>query len=283
LKNPQSSNQRSISSKVPVSHRLLKQSAEWVADRIVLLSGTAKEGIEHRKHWVQKVWRDTDLFISPSQFLRQFFIRHGMPEEKILYSDNGFIIPQQPVPKPISYPIQFGYIGTWIPSKGVDLAVKAFQNIDPSKAQLIVHGFFPGFDGHEEYEERLRTMAGPAVEFHGRYDPENVYNLLAKLDCLVMPSIWWENSPMTLHETFLAGVPVITADVGGMAEQIKEGGGLTFRHRDANDLRKVIENLIENPNQLQALRATIPRVKSVEEHTGEILEIYSRVINSRVE
>ena len=48
---------------------------------------------------------------------------------------------------------------------------------------------------------------------------------------LVVPSIWWENSPLTIHEAFLAGIPVITANAGGMAEFVRqEISGLLFRH-----------------------------------------------------
>ena len=94
-----------------------------------------------------------------------------------------------------------------------------------------------------------------------------------------MPSIWWENSPLTIHEAFLAGVPVITADVGGMAEQVSEGGGATFRHRDADDLRRTVERIIREPDVLNALRTSIPRVKSVSEHADELLARYETIFD----
>lgn len=252
--------------------------AHWAAGMIAAWSPQANEGIHHRRNWVQRVLDDVDLFISPSNFLRDFFINHGLPEEKILFLDNGFMLPEQKKDCVNQKPIRFGYIGTWIPSKGVDIALQAFQNIDPSQAKFIVHGFFPGYDGREHYEDELKAMAGPAVEFRGKYNPHDVYDLLDEIDCLVMPSIWWENSPMTIHEAFAKGVPVITADVGGMAEQVHNGGGMTFKHRDPQSLREVLHQIISNPTILSDMQRSVPAVDSIDIFCDSILGIYNQVL-----
>lgn len=254
---------------------LAYQAAEIAADAVAAFSSRASEGIQHRREWVRRIFADTDLFISPSRFLRDFFIRHGLPGNKIIFLDNGFIPPILPPRRELRKPLRFGYIGTWIPPKGVDIALRAFQDIDPAQARLVVHGFFPGYDGHEEYESELRAWAGPAVEWGGRYEPGEVYSRLADLDCLIVPSIWWENSPLTVHEAFLAGVPVVTADVGGMAEQVGGGGGLTFRHRDPESLRAVVRRIIDTPEILSGLRAGIPGVQSLREQADILLDHYS--------
>ncbi len=262
----------------PARKKEIRQSlyriAEILADSVAAFSPVASEGIAHRKNWVQRIWEETDLLISPSQFLRDFFIRYGAPAKKIVFSDNGFLpAPRMKAKRPM-YPIRFGYIGTWIPSKGVDIALRAFRTIEPAKAKLIVHGFFPGFDGHEDYEEHLLSLAGPAVKFRGKYEPEKVYELLSEIDCLIMPSIWWENSPLTIHEAFQANVPIITANVGGMAEFVRDGGGLTFHHRDPLSLRAVIQKVIEDPEIIEDLQFSIPSVKSVSQHAEELLNRY---------
>ena len=50
----------------------------------------------------------------------------------------------------------------------------------------------------------------------GRYDNKDVGRILSEMDVLVVPSLWWENSPITIHEAFLTRTPVITAGIGGM-------------------------------------------------------------------
>jgi glycosyltransferase involved in cell wall biosynthesis len=252
--------------------------AHGAAALLAYLSPSAAAGIRHRRRWTEFVFQNVDLFISPSRFLRGFFIRHGLDPKKILHMDNGFILPGQiPDPeRPVRHPVRFAYVGTWIPSKGVDLLVKAFQDIDPAKASLFVYGFFPGYDGHEDYEHRLRWAArgSAAIQFKGRYDPRNVYEILSDVDLIVVPSIWWENSPLTIHEAFLAGVPVITADQGGMAELVTDSvSGLLFRHRDWQSLRAVIERVCERPEIVLELRKGIPPVPSMDQHVESLLAV----------
>lgn len=259
--------------------RLAYQAVECIAAAVAAFSAQANEGIHHRMNWARRVLEQVDLFVSPSRFLRDFFIQQGTPEDKIIFLDNGFepIAPRKP--KPVGKPIRFGYIGTWIPSKGVDLALRAFQTIDPQKARLIVHGFFPGYDGYEDYELQLRTLAGPAVEWGRKYQTHEIYDLLSDIDCMITPSIWWENSPLTMHEAFLAQVPIITANVGGMAEQVALGGGLTFQHRDPDSLRGAIQRIIDSPKILDDLRRSIPCVQSMTGHATRLKEIYTSLLN----
>lgn len=258
---------------VDVAHR----AASFMAQ----LSPRARAGIHHRRRWTQIVFDSVDLFLSPSRFLRDFFIHHGLPTDKIAYLDNGFIPPEEMPGRSASSrgPIRFLYIGTWIPSKGVDLALKAFREIDPSKASLSVYGFFPGYPGYEDYERYLQSLArgSGAIHFMGRYDPRRVYDVLAEGDLIIVPSIWWENSPLTIHEAYLAGVPVIAADRGGMAELVEDGvSGLLFRHRDWRSLRRVVERVIEHPEIVQRLQKGIPFVPTMDEHVQALLEIYKK-------
>lgn len=86
---------------------------------------------------------------------------------------------------------------------------------------------------------------------------------------------------MTIHEGLQMRTPVLTADAGGMAEQVKAGGGLTFRHRDSNDLRRVVRELIREPERLGALRESAPAVKSSSKHANELMQIYEQLIHQR--
>ncbi|MBN2329587.1 MAG: glycosyltransferase [Candidatus Omnitrophica bacterium] len=276
--NLRKSSQSDFSERKKQIQSLLYAMAELVSDSAAAFSMQANEGIHHRMNWARRVMENVDMFISPSRFLCDFFIQHDLPEYKIQFLDNGFEPSRTAAPRMRHKPIRFGYIGTWIPSKGVNLALKAFQTVDPSDAKLIVHGFFPGYDGMEDYESYLQSLAGSSVEWGRKYDPSEVPDLLQEIDCLIMPSIWWENSPLTIHESFLAGVPVITADVGGMAEQVRDGGGMVFRHRDVNSLRSVVQNIIRKPEILDVLRHSIPGVQSLTGHVDYLIQLYANLL-----
>src|SRR5690606_22752750 len=95
------------------------------------------------------------------------------------------------------------------------------------------------------------------------------------------PSLWFENSPLTIHEAFQGGVPVVVTDLGGMAELLRDGGGLLFRRGDPADLARVLARLADEPSLFHSLRASIPPVKSIETNAGEMDAIYRELLASR--
>src|SRR3989449_4054162 len=97
------------------------------------------------------------------------------------------------------------------------------------------------------------------VTLVGRYQPESLARLMAGVDWVVVPSIWWENSPLVIQEAFLHGRPVICSDIGGMAEKVADGvNGLHFRTRDSADLAATIRRAVTTPGLWEKLRGGIP-------------------------
>jgi len=77
-------------------------------------------------------------------------------------------------------------------------------------------------------------------------------------------------------------VPVITANQGGMKELVRDGiVGLYFRLGDARDLGRILQQLIQDPDQLQALRVQSPKVPTIEAHQGILPQLYVQAITSR--
>ena len=236
--------------------------------------------IKARNIHVLEMYTSVDRFIAPSRFLRDRYVDSGVDAEKVIVSDYGFdLSPWQDFHRAEepSEKLRVAYLGTWIPSKGVHVLIEAFRDIDPSRADLDVHGYEVPFDGVDGYEEDLRHLAGdaPHIRFRDPYEPESVPRLLGEADVLVVPSIWYENSPLTIHEAFLAGIPVITSAHGGMQELVPDGiCGLTFKPGSAADLRHVLTRLIEDRSLLPRLQEGIPDVKSIASNAAEIDTLY---------
>ena len=227
----------------------------------------------HRPRAVARVWRDVDLFISPSQHLRDRFIQEGMPADKIVYCDNGFKYDASARPaKPNnSNRLRFGFIGTIARYKGIDLLLEAFRGIDA--AELHIYGKV----NQPDYVENAATT--PSIVFKGELSEEDKPAAFAELDVLIVPSIVMENSPLTIHEAFIYGVPVVTADVGGMRELVDHGtNGLHFKVGDSLDLRRRIVQLIKDPEEVTRLSAGMPRIKTIEENAREIEAMYERLL-----
>jgi glycosyltransferase involved in cell wall biosynthesis len=228
----------------------------------------------------RRICRDVDLFLAPSEFLLRRYVSCGLARAKIVLVKHGMRhFPTVPR-KERRGPIRFGYIGALHPQKGIHLLLEAFQHVGHD-ASLHVFGSVFGSPISRSFWRRVRDRATPNVFFHGAYDNDRVGEVLADLDVVVVPSLWYENSPLTILEAFVAGVPVIAADAGGMAELVRdEVNGLRFRRGDVEDLHATLRRVAGDPEILDRLRRGILPVPTIEEHAVELRERYSNLLRS---
>ncbi len=221
-----------------------------------------------------------DVLISPSNFLTERFVEQGVPRERIVFSENGLsdapfrALPPRAPRDPALRPVKFGFTGTLIPNKGPDLLIEAFQSLPVGAATLDIFGAASG-PSAAKYEAELRALnRHPGVQFRGRFDNRRIAQVLAELDVLVVPSRWWENSPLTIHESVMARMPLVTADHGGMRELAQRfGNAALFKPGDAADLTRALRRFLDEPGIWSALQ---PRraVRSVSDDVDGLLELY---------
>jgi glycosyltransferase involved in cell wall biosynthesis len=228
----------------------------------------------------RRIFRDADLFVAPSEFLLQRYVSCGIPSGKIVHIRNGMCRRPHVPRASASAQIRFGYIGAIHAHKGVELLLEAFRGIE-DRATLSIYGSAFGSPVSQGYWKRIRERQPPSVTFHGEYDNEDVGRILAGLDVIVVPSLWYENAPLTIQEAFMFGVPVITANQGGMAESVQAGiNGLHFRLGDAADLREKMRHVIDCPEVLDKLRRGIPPVADIQQHVSELRALYGELLVS---
>lgn len=225
------------------------------------------------QRWINtllKVNRKVDLFIAPSKFLKKIYINYGIPEDKIIYMDYGFDkILINGVKKSFSNKVRFGFLGRIIPVKGISLLIEVFNKLDHSKAELNIYGRIPSSLAFL----KERTLHS-AINFKGSYNCKNISSILSNIDILVVPSIWYENSPLVIHEAFLAKIPVITSNLGGMAELVKDGkNGLLFEPGNIEDLTNKMGFFIKNPDLIKEYSQET-YVRSIQEDVKEIENLY---------
>lgn len=250
------------------------------------------EDLNYWKNWINRRMKETksicnktDFFIAPSKYLMNRFINDfEIPQEKIRYLDYGFPTHYLDASKRKKNTTEytFGYIGTHIPSKGLNLLIEAFSQINEN-VKLKIFGRTIG-----QTTKTLRELAKNCtneIEFLGEYNNKNlVSEVFSEVDIIVIPSIWGENSPLVIHEAQACEVPVITADFGGMREYVSHlENGLLFKHRNADALSKQMQFAIENQDLMRELgeRAYLysedQKVPSIDSHCIELENIYTKV------
>ncbi|MCC7011571.1 MAG: glycosyltransferase [Planctomycetes bacterium] len=217
----------------------------------------------------------SDLVIAPSRFLRQKLLDTGkFDAHRVLYSDYGTLtdniraIERRPDERGR---LRIGYVGSLLWYKGVDVLVRAMKELAGKPLVLHVYGEFkPDKDAYHAQLAELARECGDAVVFHGRFDNHKIASVYEQIDVLAVPSTWFENSPITIHESFLFETPIVTSNIGGMAELVRDGvDGLHFEVGDAHDLAAKLARLVDEPALLGSLKR-FRHIKTMSEDAREM-------------
>ena len=191
-----------------------------------------------RKHYFMRHFDLVDQFIAPSEFLRQRYIDWGIKAERIVVIENGQIDGSPLPPRPLAEGEtrnRFGFFGQINPYKGLHVVLQALHEIPKSERKKIfleVHG--ANLENQStEFQQKIDALRKPLMEqgivkWMGSYQPHELRQRMAGIDWVVVPSIWWENSPMVIQEAFVCGRPLLVSDIGGMKEKVN--CGLVGRH-----------------------------------------------------
>jgi glycosyltransferase involved in cell wall biosynthesis/ubiquinone/menaquinone biosynthesis C-methylase UbiE len=143
--------------------------------------------------------------------------------------------------------IRFGYIGSVIKPKGVDVLIRAFLKLSDNSS-LYVFG-----NGEPSLLQELQDIAaGSKVFFCGAYDHSDIPRILSKVDVIIVPSVWEEVYGLVVQEAFAAKKIVIASAVGGLKERIYNGvNGFLFPPGDHDILASQMSHVAKNYEDLK--------------------------------
>jgi glycosyltransferase involved in cell wall biosynthesis len=242
--------------------------------------GVEPERFLRRERFIRAALGLVDLFVAPSETLRGRYVEWGIPEERILLEDYGRArAPRGDTARPEPHDT-FGIFGQVNQYKGVDVLLRAMQSLGPEAPPLRLHGANLDLQEHRFRDEIAALLAAtPNVTDAGPYPPGQAAEMMAAVDWVVVPSVWWENSPLVIQEAFAAGRPVICSDIGGMAEKVADGvNGLHFRVGDPEDLAATIRRAVDTPGLWDHLRQGIPRPHAMPDHAEVLTAAYESLL-----
>lgn len=223
-----------------------------------------------------------DRFIAPSIFLRARFVDWGISEHMIEWIPNGLPESIRSVSgEDRPQRNRFGFFGNIAPHEGPLVALDAVRRVDPAvDLTLTLHGAFQFQGGAfcDAFDQAL-GRAGDRARYAGPYSRSDVARLVSEVDWVVVPSIWWENAPLAILESFRLGRPVLAGDVGGMAELVDHGAtGLLFRCNDAVDLARTMSIAASEPGIWDRMAAALPEVPMITDMAARHLALYGGLV-----
>ena len=214
-----------------------------------------------RRLYVRRFLDQVDQFVAPSRFLAQRYVEWGLDERKISVIENvsrasiDKRLQQQPVDQAV---LRVGFFGQISMLKGIQVLINAAAALEQAGRTDIVfriHGDHAGQPAsfRSEFHAQVERF-GSNIAFEGAYDNSEVDALMAAIDVVLVPSVWWENSPVVIQEAFRNGRPVVCSNIGGMAEKVIPGEtGLHFQVGNPHALANVLKALAAEPELRQAL------------------------------
>ena len=145
----------------------------------------------------------------------------------------------------------FGYIGTLSPIEGLDLLIKAFNDLK-IKNKLLIFG-----DGIEL--EKLKKLANGNnnIEFKGIVSSDEISKAYDQVDVIINPRIKSyltdTVTPLKPLEAMAYKKLVLVSNVGGMKELVKnEFNGIIFKSDSYKEIKNIIQEVI-NRNDLNKI------------------------------
>lgn len=216
--------------------------------------------------------------LSPSRFLLEQMVLAGVPEGRIQLLSVG--VPSRP-PVPgrsrVAPRLRVGFLGQIAPHKGVHVAIEAVRSMHGMDVELVIHG---DLAREVDYVNHLKRLAAndKRIVFGGPIDNRELGSFFGSIDLLVVPSVWYENSPFVIHEARMAGLPVLVSDIGGMAELVHHDvDGLVARVGDSVAFADQMRRAAEDPALLPRLRANVRRPPTQDEEFEVLLAVYRDV------
>ncbi|SEM27794.1 Glycosyltransferase Family 4 [Syntrophus gentianae] len=226
--------------------------------------------------WFNRYKKNVRYFISPSRFLENKLIEFGWPERQIKFVPNFLDLSEfDPNYSAGDYLL---YLGRLSEEKGVATLIKAFTQLKNDKPELVIVGDGPM---RKELEEITRNHS--RIRFAGYLSGSALREVTQNALAVVVPSVCYENAPISILEALAYGKPVIGANIGGIPEMIQNGvNGYLFESGNCNDLKNALEYMINLPAaEIEKMgmdaRRIVERENSSESHYLKLMDIYQEI------
>lgn len=174
-----------------------------------------------------------------------------------------------------------GFCGRIVEEKGIDVLIKAFHALTMKRddVELLIAGDYSTVAGGSIYPslvQYIQDNAIPNIRFLGKLEEEKLPAFYSSLDVFVLPSVSaMESFGLVQIEAMLCGTPVVASDLYGVRTVVqKTGMGLVAKAKDAEDLRRCIEIVIDHRDTFVKSRSYIESLYNTSLVIGRYRKIF---------
>lgn len=240
--------------------------------------GSMARALTHRAVFLRERMNKLERVIAPTRLMAETLENNGLRAEKIIYLPYGIRdVPQ--VRRAPADKFRIGFIGGISEHKGAHILIEAVKQLPAEIGfELKIYG---NLSHYPEYYGRLKQLAAgdSRISFCGTFPNEDIGKVLSEMDVLVVPSIWYENTPLVVYSAQAANCPVIASDIPGIAEVIEHGfNGLLFEPGNPARLAAMLLRVAQDRQLLQSLSSNAIKPKSIKQYVDELVAMYKAAI-----
>jgi len=228
--------------------------------------------IEAKFYSISKTYKKVDLFICPSNFLENKLLGAKSFYRGKTFTIHNFIDKQRFSFDGDSCGDYIVYVGRLSKEKGV-------QYISETAKLLKEYNFYVAGDGPDANMLDGRDN----IKLLGFVGGKELVSLMANAKILFLPSVCYENCPLSILEAHCLGVPVVTMNSGGMAELVKDGVTGTLANEPTSEcIAECIKKTME-PEYYNSLKNNCKKEKdnimSINSYCDILIQKYNDIIN----
>lgn len=266
-------------------HAMLKPAA-----RARLLGFRLWDGVAISREYTERMRSLVDAFVVGDRQAREFFAARGVAAEKITCIPQGLptnAMVRREKDLPVSLrdrPLRFAFVGRTHADKGIHVLAEAFDSLPRElPAELwIIHSQLatpellrPRFPSAGRFDADL---ASGRIKLLRPADQSQLFELMAKADVGVVPSIAYESPSLAMLEFVAQGTPIVRSESRGMEHVIQDRvNGRTFPYGDAGALAAVIREIVAEPEVISRWRSALPPIGSDDEYAARLETVFSAV------
>lgn len=228
--------------------------------------------IEAKFYSLLKTYKKVDLFVCPSNFLENKLLSAKGYYKGKTKTIHNFINKEKFSKNSKKVDSYIVFVGRLSREKGI-------ENIAGAAKLLPEYNFVVAGSGPDEHI--LKDISN--IRLAGFLTGDELTELMGNAKLLLLPSVCYENCPLSILEAHCMGVPVVTMNSGGMAELVKDGvtGTLVNEPTPEGIVDKLRETL-ENENYYNTLRENCQNEKdnilSVENYADILIKEYEKLV-----
>src|SRR5262249_12787451 len=249
-----------------------KEGGAWTALRTTSL-------VRNRHEAVLSLLNDVDRIVVLSEWTGNVLLLNRIPSGKITLSRHGLAEPSPPhLPDPPARPLKIALMGRADRAKGVETLIDAVRSLND---ELVLDLYLLNEGPQDDYLQKLKESAkgDSRIAFKECVSYHKVIPTLSAYHAVAVPSKILETGPLIVLQAFAAGVPVLGANLGGIAELVDDGkNGILLPFNSVEHWEKAISSCIREPELLPRLRNGISRPRSIQQVTDEMMALYSAMI-----